>query len=582
MNANGESKKFAELGVKNGDKIKVVADTYELYQGTKNEAKNVQYVSHISAATIEVSNITMEVGETQTIAATVTPVGASVAYTIKAGSDNCITLNGAEIPATEAGIATIIATIAETEDYLGITKEFTITVTAVDPKLSWTSNTVELRVGEAFTAPTLNNPYSVIGITYSSNNESLAKVNATTGTVTLVPDATGTATITAKFDGNDTYKAVEVSYTITVNPALVYGVWELVTDVVSLTAGDKVVIVAKDYDFALSTNQGGNNRGQAAVIKNNNTISFSADVQVLTLETGTAENTFALNTGNGYLYAASSSSNHLKTKSSKDDANASWTITITDGTASIVAQGTNSRSTMQYNQSSSLFACYGSASQKAVCLYMKKNVKVEGETDNTSIPNQSDVTVDDAELTVTTEAEYDNMYIGNNGSVDVEETVTVNNLYIQTTMGTTTSGQLNTAPENIIVNGDAFIDITLGDDANPQKWHAFTVPFPVDAMNGVYDLNDIYKYFILLNRCRNFSFECPKVTDNSIFDFCKYCINRRIVTMTYIFTTRVLVPTVFICVSCKVACIVFNSNCLPRCSSNISYKFIHVSSGVFK
>ena len=57
-------------------------------------------------------------------------------------------------------------------------------------------------------------------------------------------------------------------------------------------------------------------------------------------------------------------------------------------------------------------------------------------------------------------------------------------------MGTTTSGQLNTAPENLIVNGDVFIDITLGDNANPQKWHAFTVPFPVDAMNGVYDLND--------------------------------------------------------------------------------------------
>ena len=635
LNAAGESQKFAELGVKNGDKIKVIADEYEFYQNITPEAKDVQYVSHKSAATIEVADIAMEVGDTHTISATVTPADASITYAIKAGSD-CITLNGAEITATAAGTATIVATIAETADYMGAEKEFTVTVTAVDtrkkavspssftatsgelnpnditfasykggagtapaiqndairlyqisgtntyggyitltavkgcmidqveittteeypsttvaysvddnvtllgsasvaqlgkystpaglntesvnilnlgttnknrleiasitvyytgqpladPELSWTSNAVELRVGEAFTAPTLNNPYSVIGITYSSNNESLAKVNATTGTVTLVPDATGTATITAKFDGNDTYKAVEVSYTITVNPALVYGVWELVTDVVSLTAGDKVVIVAKDYDFALSTNQGGNNRGQAAVIKNNNTISFSADVQVLTLEIGTVENTFALNTGKGYLYAASSSSNYLRTETTLSN-NSSWAIAVSaDGTATIVAKGSNTRNIMQYNQSSSLFACYGSASQQALCLYMKKNVKVEGETNNTSIPNQSDVTVDNAELTVTTEAEYDNMYIGNNGSVDVEETVTVNNLYIQTTMGTTTSGQLNTAPENLIVNGDAFIDITLGKNGDPSQWHAFTVPFPVDAMNGVYDLND--------------------------------------------------------------------------------------------
>ena len=57
-------------------------------------------------------------------------------------------------------------------------------------------------------------------------------------------------------------------------------------------------------------------------------------------------------------------------------------------------------------------------------------------------------------------------------------------------MGTTTSGQLNTAPENLIVNGDAFIDITLGKNGDPSQWHAFTVPFPVDAMNGIFDLND--------------------------------------------------------------------------------------------
>ena len=636
LNAAGEKQKFAALGVKNGDKIKVIANESSLYNG-KNQTKDVQYVSHKSAATIEVADIAMEVEEKQTISATVTPEGAPVTYAIKAGSDNCITLNGAEITATAAGTATIVATIAETADYMGATKEITVTVTAIDtrkkavspspftatsgelnpnditfasykggagtdpgiynygirlyqisgtntyggyitltavkgcmidqveitttdqyetttvaysvddnvtllgsasvaqlgkystpaglntesvnilnlgttnknrleiasiivyytgqpladPELSWTSNTVVLRVGETFTAPTLNNPYNVTGITYSSDNESLVKVNETTGAVTLVPDATGTATITAKFGGNDTYKAVEVSYTITVNPALVYGVWELVTDVNSLAAGDKVVIVAKDYNFALSINQGNNNRGQAAVIKSNddNTISFSADVQVLTLEAGTVDNTFALNTGNGYLYASSTSANQLKTQKTKD-ANASWKITITDGTASIVAQGTNSRSTMQYNQSSSLFACYSSASQQALCLYMKKNVKVEGETDNTSIPDQSDVTVDNAELTVTTEAEYDNMYIGNNGSVDVEETVTVNNLYIQTTMGTTTSGQLNTAAENLIVNGDVFIDITLGKNGDRNQWHAFTVPFPVDAMNGIFDLND--------------------------------------------------------------------------------------------
>ena len=47
LNANGESKKFAELGVKEGDLLKVQANVYEFYN-EKHEAKNVVYVSHVS------------------------------------------------------------------------------------------------------------------------------------------------------------------------------------------------------------------------------------------------------------------------------------------------------------------------------------------------------------------------------------------------------------------------------------------------------------------------------------------------------------------------------------------------------
>ena len=47
LNANGEAKKFAELGVKEGDLLKVQANVYELYY-EKHEAKNVVYVSHVS------------------------------------------------------------------------------------------------------------------------------------------------------------------------------------------------------------------------------------------------------------------------------------------------------------------------------------------------------------------------------------------------------------------------------------------------------------------------------------------------------------------------------------------------------
>ena len=146
------------------------------------------------------------------------------------------------------------------------------------------------------------------------------------------------------------------------------GTWELVTDVSELAAGKQIIIVAKDYNYALSTTQNGNNRGQAAVTKVGNTVTVGSDVQIITLEAGTKTGTFAFNVGNGYLYAASSSSNYLRTEENLSD-NSSWTIEIADGVATIVAQGTNTRNTMQYNSGSSLFACYSSASQKAICLY---------------------------------------------------------------------------------------------------------------------------------------------------------------------------------------------------------------------
>ena len=150
----------------------------------------------------------------------------------------------------------------------------------------------------------------------------------------------------------------------------------LVTDISALSAGDQVVIVASGHDYALSTNQKTNNRGASAVTKADSTVTLDDTVQILTLEAGAVDGTFAFYTGSGYLYAAgqskaqngSKNNNYLKTQSTLD-ANGSWLISIADGVASIVAQGDNGCNVMQYNASSTLFAAYSSASQASVSLY---------------------------------------------------------------------------------------------------------------------------------------------------------------------------------------------------------------------
>lgn len=151
--------------------------------------------------------------------------------------------------------------------------------------------------------------------------------------------------------------------------------WTLVKDNGTLKVGDEIVIVAKEESYALSTNQKTNNRGAVGITKDGDVVSINDEVQVLTLHAGTIDGKYAFYTGNGYLYAASSSNNHLKTEASLSD-NSSWNISVTtEGEATIIAQGTNTRNVMQYNPNpnngSPLFACYASASQKPVSIYKK-------------------------------------------------------------------------------------------------------------------------------------------------------------------------------------------------------------------
>lgn len=145
----------------------------------------------------------------------------------------------------------------------------------------------------------------------------------------------------------------------------------LVTDASNLNVGDEIIIAAKDNDFAMGE-QKTNNRAAVAVTKSEDKLTLTAGVQKLTLKQGAKENTFAFDTGSGYLYAASSDKNHLKTESKLSD-NSSWSVAIADGKATVIAQGANTRNVMKYNSNSKLFACYASG-QQDIAIYKLETV----------------------------------------------------------------------------------------------------------------------------------------------------------------------------------------------------------------
>ena len=151
-------------------------------------------------------------------------------------------------------------------------------------------------------------------------------------------------------------------------------IWTLVEDVNDLQVGDQIVIAAAEYDYALSTNQKSNNRDAVTIINNGDgTIKIHSLVQVVTLEEGITSGTWSFNVGaKGYLYADGVDENWLKSKTTKD-ANGSWTISITDGKASVLGQGGNARETMLYNNNNEIFSCYADETKgKAIAIYKKQ------------------------------------------------------------------------------------------------------------------------------------------------------------------------------------------------------------------
>ena len=201
----------------------------------------------------------------------------------------------------------------------------------------------------------------------------------------------GTATAIVSFGENTTVgsREVELSFsagshlavttTITimqdVNPALKTG-WWLVTDVADLKAGDKVIIAATGVDYAISTATNTYNRYSTSITKNGGALeNVSSSVQQYALEID-ADGLYSFKGTLGtdadkYIYASSSSYNRMQVSKTLD-ANGKWTIAIdSEGAATIVAQGNNTRNVMQYNNkttSSPSFYCT-EGGFGAVCLY---------------------------------------------------------------------------------------------------------------------------------------------------------------------------------------------------------------------
>lgn len=206
-------------------------------------------------------------------------------------------------------------------------------------------------------------------ISVISNNYVDAIVN-NDNTITITPKAvTGsTQTITVMQASDGTYATGIATFTVDITDAMPSTIYEKVTDASVLNAGDKLLFVCESKNTAMGKANSTYFDGVDIPEPNNGQLSISRqEVNILTLGGSEGQWTFQETIGNNYLSITNSSKNELNSSETASENNAKWTISISEGDATITNVNYTTRA-IKWNATSSRFATYTSG-QTAIQLY---------------------------------------------------------------------------------------------------------------------------------------------------------------------------------------------------------------------
>lgn len=346
-------------------------------------------------------------GEAKVLEITSDKVGAQIEYTVTGGGNISITKTEASpvsVTLDQNGEYTVEAFALEMDDYAksdAAGLKFKIELAAGVPTFSVEegtyseAQTITLTPGEGG---------SQVFYTINDGTEQLF-----IEPIKLEED--GTYKITAYTAGTEALaKSATVTKTYVINLPLEEP-YILCEDAAWLTDGANIIFassVAAGEQKAMSKLQKTDNRGAASVTIGSafnagketvGIVSKDADVAVFTVGISNGHITFYTgdsrdaknNSVAGYLYAANSKDNQLKTQKNVDD-NAEWTVSVAaNGAATIKAQGNNTHNWMRYNPNNgAMFSCY-TGGQDPIYIYLL------GKTSSVSSMSSEDVKVVAAE-----------------------------------------------------------------------------------------------------------------------------------------------------------------------------------------
>lgn len=294
---------------------------------------------------------------------------------------------------------------------------------------------------------------------YYTTDGSTPSVSSTPYSGPFTVDATTTVKAIATYGEMDNSDMAEATYTL---KTIADGVFVKAYNVSELSEGLEVIIVNENAEKTFGS-QDTNNFKTETVEIDHSAAPYTAipgeGATIMTLE-GSA-GAWYFKTPSGYLYAASSSSNHLKTQSNKND-NAKATISFSsDGDATIQFQGTYTRNLLKYNSSNTLFSCYASGQQSVQIYYRSDLSTLEAPT----ITPASGTYTSAQTVSITNNAEGATLYYTTDGTTP------------------TAASTAYTKPVVLSKNGTYTVKaIAIGDEGKSRVvTHTYTIDIDIDA-----------------------------------------------------------------------------------------------------
>lgn len=202
-------------------------------------------------------------------------------------------------------------------------------------------------------------------IQYSYNGEYFTDYSAP-----IVIDETTTIYAKAVLGTNES-AVVQATYTKEAAPQPIGNEYVLVKDITDLAAGKHIIFVNKESAKAMSSTQNSNNRGATEITIASDVATATEATEIFTLEKDGDYWLFKASKTPGYIYAASTSSNHLKTEEEADN-KAQATVAIASDGEATVTFNMSGRNLLRYNSGNNIFSCYASG-QLPVYIFIEKS-----------------------------------------------------------------------------------------------------------------------------------------------------------------------------------------------------------------